>query len=154
MDKKLIPLEYANNFIYELEKAFWDERGKGARFRMTNVGLAFYQKECKPKITKKDIEHILQVVTEALVTNGIIAKASFDRDERLLTVTIEGCLHQAVEESMLSRGIEPFTCLPANLIVMSIEDKLDRPVELASIKCDGNSCQLLIIVFDRRPTFD
>jgi hypothetical protein len=35
---------------------------------------------------------------------------------------------------MLSKGVEPFTCVPANLIVLAIEDKLDQPAELAEIK--------------------
>jgi hypothetical protein len=154
MDTKLLPLEYANNLIYELEKAFWDERGKGARFRMTNVGQAFYRSVCQPLIKESDVDHILQVVKKCLADQGIVSSISFDRDDRLLRVQVEGCVHQPVEEKMIAQGTEPFTCLPANLIAMAIEEKLDRPVELASIKCDGNGCQLLIIVFDHRPTFN
>jgi hypothetical protein len=59
-----------------------------------------------------------------------------------------------VEQRMLDRGIEPFTCVPANLIVLALEEKLDRPVELAEIKLDEGACNLLLVLFDRRPTLD
>jgi hypothetical protein len=55
---------------------------------------------------------------------------------------------------MIGRGIEPFTCVPANVIVLAIEEKLDRPVELAEIKMDQDGCHLLLVLFDQRPTLD
>ncbi len=51
-------------------------------------------------------------------------------------------------------GIEPFTCVPANLIVLAIEEKLDSPVEMAEIKLEDGACQLLLVLFDKRPTLD
>ena len=53
-----------------------------------------------------------------------------------------------------SLGVEPFTCVPANLIVLSIEEKLDRPAELAEIKVDQDGCHLLLVLYDQRPTLD
>jgi hypothetical protein len=32
--------------------------------------------------------------------------------------------------------VEPFTCIPANLVVLAIEEMLDRPVELAESKIE------------------
>jgi len=42
MSDKTISLDYANDILFELEKAFWDERGKGARFRVTTVGRGYF----------------------------------------------------------------------------------------------------------------
>ena len=53
---------------------------------------------------------------------------------------------------MLARDIEPFTCVPANLIVLAIEEKLDLPVELAEIKLVDGACELLLVIFEQRPT--
>ena len=53
---------------------------------------------------------------------------------------------------MVALGLEPFVCMPANLIVLAINEKLDRPVELAEIKLQEGSCQLLLVLFDRRPS--
>ncbi len=44
---------------------------------------------------------------------------------------VEGCVHRPVEERMIAHGIEPFTCLPINLVVLAIEEIRDHPVELA-----------------------
>ena len=153
-NKKTIPLDYVNGLMYELEKAFWDERGKGARFRMTTVGREYYQDAVRPLLLSSELDHILKTVQEVLQKDGITGQVSYDRDGRLLRVTIEGCIHQQVEQRMIARGVEPFTCVPANLIVLAIEEKLDRPVELAEIKMDQNGCHLLLVLFDQRPTLD
>ena len=153
-DKKIISLDYANGLIYELEKAFWDERGRGARFRMTTVGRKFYQDRLSPLLRSPELEHILKTVQELLQEEGIVGQVSYDLDGRLLRVTVSQCIHEQVEQRMISHGIEPFTCVPANLIVLAVEEKLDRPVELAEIKRDENGCHLLLVLFERRPTLD
>lgn len=154
MTAKLIPLEYVNTLIYELEKAFWDERGKGARFRMTTVGREYYQNKLRPLLPSSEIDAILEMVQSVLKQDGITGKVSYERDERLLRVRVEGCAHRPVEDRLVSLGVEPFTCLPANLIVLAIEEKLDRPVELAEIKLEDGACQLLLVLFDKRPSLD
>jgi hypothetical protein len=153
-NKKMIPLDYVNGLMYELEKAFWDERGRGARFRMTTVGRAYYQDRVRPQLQSSELEHILKTVQDILQKDGITGSVSYDRDGRLLRVTVDRCIHQQVEERMIARGVEPFTCVPANLIVLAIEEKLDRPVELAEIKFDQSGCHLLLVLFDQRPTLD
>ena len=154
MTAKLIPLEYVNTLIYELEKAFWDERGKGARFRMTTVGREYYQNKLRPLLPSSEIDAILEMVQSVLKQDGITGKVSYAREERLLRVRVEGCAHRPVEDRLVSLGVEPFTCLPANLIVLAIEEKLDRPVELAEIKLEDGACQLLLVLFDKRPSLD
>ena len=153
-DKKMIPLEYVNSLMYELEKSFWDERGRGARFRMTTVGREYYQDKVRPLLQSAELEHILQTVREVLRSEGIAGEVSYDQDGRLLRVQVQGCIHRQVEQRMLARGIEPFTCVPANLIVLALEEKLDRPVELAEIKLNEGACNLLLVLFDQRPSLD
>ena len=153
-NKKTIPLDYVNGLMYELEKAFWDERGRGARFRMTTVGREYYQDRVRPQLQSSELEHILNTVQDVLQKDGITGQVSYDKDGRLLRVSVDRCIHQQVEERMTARGVEPFTCVPANLIVLAIEEKLDRPVELAEIKMDQNGCHLLLVLFDQRPTLD
>ena len=152
MNAKLIPLDYANDLMFEMEKAFWDERGKGARFRMTTIGREYFKSKCLPLIKSTELDHILQTIEAVLKSEGIVGEVSYDLDERMLRITYEGCVHRKVEDRMVALGIEPFTCMPANLIVLAIEEKLNRPVELAEIKLQEGSCQLLLVLFDKRPT--
>jgi len=150
MSKQMIPLDYVNNLMYELEKAFWDERGKGARFRMTTVGRQYFTEKVLPLLKSNEVEHILQTIDEILKTEGIAAKVSYEAEERLLRVQIQGCIHRQVEERMMAKGVEPFTCVPANVIALAIEEKLDIPVELAEIKVSEGVCELLLVMFEKR----
>jgi hypothetical protein len=151
MTDNTVPLDYANSLMYELEKAFWDERGKGARFRMMNVGQQYYQENVKSRIQTDVVEDILEQVGCVLQEKGIVAKLSYNREERLLKVGVQGCIHRPVEERMLARNVEPFTCIPANLVVLAIEEKLDIPVELAEIKVEEGTCKLILVLFEKRP---
>jgi len=38
--------------------------------------------------------------------------------------------------------------------VLAIEEKLDRPAELAEIKLEEGVCQVLIVLFDKRPVLE
>jgi hypothetical protein len=151
MNDKTISQEYANDLIFELEKAFWDERGKGARFRVTTVGREFFRAECLPRLQSTEIDDMIRVVESALRDKGIVSQVSATRDGRLLRVHIEGCAHRAVEDRLVAQETKPFTCVPANLIVLAIEEKLDRPAELAEIKLEDGACHVLIVLFDQRP---
>jgi hypothetical protein len=154
MNNKTVPLDYTNALMYELEKAFWDERGKGARFRMMNVGKQYYADKIKPLLQTADIDEIIRKVDEVLKGEGVAAEVSYSKEDRLLRVSVKGCIHRQVEERMIAKEIEPFTCVPANLIVMALEEKLDVPVELAEIKVVEGSCQLLLVMFEKRPSLD
>jgi hypothetical protein len=151
MNDNTVPLDYVNSLMYELEKAFWDERGKGARFRMTKVGYQYFDDKVKPLLQTADVEDILEKIQTVLQSEGIAADVSYNREDRLLRVSVKGCIHRSVEERMLGKGIEPFTCIPANLIVLAIEEKMDIPVELAEIKVEEGACQLLLVLFEKRP---
>ena len=73
MNNKNVPLDYANSLIYELEKAFWDERGKGARFRMTKVGYQYFDEKVRPLLQSTEIEDILEKIQGVLQNEGIAA---------------------------------------------------------------------------------
>ncbi len=152
MTNQTIPLDYTNSLLFEIEKAFWDERGKGARFRMTTIGREYFVAQCLPRLASAEIEPILDTIAAVIREGGIAAQVSYSREDRLLKVRVEGCLHRAVEERMLACGLEPFVCMPANLVVLAIEEKLDRPVELAEIRLVEGACELLLVIFDQRPS--
>jgi hypothetical protein len=154
MNDKKISLEYANSIIFDLEKAFWDERGKGARFRTTKVGQAYFTNKILPLIESSNLDDILEVIENVLQEEGIATSVSHVKEDRLLRVRVEGYVHHQVGEMMLAYDIEPFTCVPANLIVLAIEEKLDRPVELAEIKVEDGVWDLLLVIFESRPTLD
>jgi hypothetical protein len=149
-----VSLDYVNSIVYDLEKAFWDERGRGARFRVTTVGRDYFLSKCLPRIETREVESIIETVEEVMRQEGIVAGISHEIDGKLLRLNVQGCLHEQVEQRLVAKGVEPFTCVPANLVVLAIEETLDRPVELAEIKVEDGACHLLLALFDSRPTFD
>jgi len=154
MSERQVSLDYVNSVIHDLEKAFWDERGRGARFRVTTVGRDYFLSQCLPRIQRKEVEPIIEVIKQVLREEGLVAGVSHQLEEKLLRVQVRGCLHVPVEQRLVAKGVEPFTCIPANLIGLAIEEVLDRPVELAEIKVEDGACHLLMVLFDARPTFE
>jgi hypothetical protein len=151
MNNQTISRDYANDMIFELEKAFWDERGKGARFRLTTLGRDFFRTKCLPKIRSTEISDMVATIEGVLKENGIINGMSVEIDGRLLRVRIEDCTHRPVEDRMMAHETKPFACLPANMIVLAVDEKLNRPAELAEIKLVDGACEVLIVLFDKRP---
>jgi hypothetical protein len=149
-----VSLDYVNSIVYDLQKAFWDERGKGARFRTTTVGRDYFLDKCLPRIEAREVEPIVEVIEQLLQEEGIVSGISHEIDGKLMRLTVQGCLHKAVEQALVARSVEPFTCIPANLVVLAIEEVLDQPVELAEIKVEDGACDLLLVLFDSRPSFD
>ena len=149
-----VSLDYVNSIVYDLQKAFWDERGKGARFRVTTVGQDYFMDKCLPRIKTPEVEAIVETIEQVLEEEGIVASISHEVDGRLLRLTVQGCLHETVEQRFVAKGVEPFICVPANLVVLAIEKYLDHPVELAEIKIEDGACHMLLVLFESRPTFE
>ncbi len=148
MNERSLSLEYINSILYDLEKAFWDERGRGARFRVTTVGREYFRDKCLPKIHSQDLETIIKAVEDVLTEEGIVLGQSHQVEDR--RIRVEGCLHQDVERKLQGKQVEPYTCIPANLVAMAIEEVLRRPVELAEIKLEDGACSLLLVLFEPR----
>lgn len=151
MNKETISKDYANDMIFELEKAFWDERGKGARFRLTTLGRDFFRTKCLPKLQSTEIGEMIRTIEGVLKENGIVGGMSVEIDGRLLRVRIEGCVHRPVEDRLVARETKPFACMPANMISLAIDSRLNRPSELAEIKLADDACQILIVLFEKKP---
>ena len=154
MSKTSVPQEYTNSLSYDLQKAFWDERGKGARFRTITVGREYFQGKCRSRIQSADLDEILATMTAVVKEEGIAEEAQYSVEGRLLRLRVGGCIHLPVEEKLAAHGVEPFTCIPANLIVQAIEEKLDKPVELAEVKVNDGTCNMLLVLFDKRPSLE
>lgn len=151
MNDKTISLDYVNDLLFELEKAFWDERGKGVRFRVTTVGRGYFQSKCAPLIQSPDLMDMVRVIEQPLKRDGIIGGMSTEKKERVLNVRVTGCVHRPVEERMMAVGVRPFTCVIANQIVLAVEEKQDLPIELVEIKLEEGACHLQLVLFDKRP---
>jgi hypothetical protein len=151
MNEQTISKDYANDMIFELQKAFWDERGKGAKFRLTTLGRDFFNSKCLPRISSTEIPEMVATIEQVLKENGIIGSMSVVIDGRLLRVRIEGCVHRPVEDRLAFFDTKPMVCLPANMITLAIDKLLNRPSEVAEIKLADGACEVLIVLFEKKP---
>ena len=151
MSNNTISQDYANNLMFDLQKSFWDERGLGARFRTVSVGREHFKSTVLPQITSNEIADFIRAIEKALKDEGIVASITCVEEGRLLRVQVKGCMHRVVEDRLNKLGIPAFTCVPANLIAYAIEEKLNRPTELAEIKVEADGCNMLLVTFEQRP---
>jgi hypothetical protein len=148
MSSNTISQAYTNDLMFDLQKSFWDERGLGARFRTVSVGR---ESTVLPQITSNEIADFIRAIEKALKDEGIVASITCVEEGRLLRVQVTGCMHRVVEDRLNKLGIPAFTCVPANLIAYAIEEKLNRPTELAEIKVEAEGCNMLLVTFEQRP---
>lgn len=151
MTRETVPSEYANSVIYEIQKAFWDERGNGARFRLTTVGREYFADKCLAQIHGESVNEIVKGIAKALVEQGIAAGMSHEEEDRIVRLKIPGCLHRSVERRFIAAGTEPLMCVPANLVVLAVEAVLKRPAEIAEIKAGDEGCEVALVLFEPRP---
>jgi hypothetical protein len=114
------------------------------------VGREYFKDKGLSQVKASSVTEIANAIGKILKDEGIVASLTPEQDDRLLRIRVQGCLHHDIEQRLVAKGVEPFTCVPANLVVMAIEEAMDRPVELAEIKVGDGSCELLLVLFDRR----
>lgn len=127
--------EFKDNLLYESQKAFYDERGRGARYRMTTIGVSFLKKEigdCKD----------LPGVVAWLQKNGYAKDIEMSDDGLSVTLRVKGCCLRNVTEGFRSRGKEPLSCPIANIIMYSMELNGSMPPEITPIEFDGDACKV------------
>ena len=141
---------YFNDITFALEKALYYERGRGAYFRATMIGVDFI----KEKSIKSDTdEGIIDECIKALVDGEIIKGASFEKDEtgNLFTFELKGCLHLPIEAKLTEEGVPPYICPPVNMILYKIGQLTNLAVEIAKItvlESEGR-CVVKVVAFEK-----
>ncbi|MBF7082502.1 hypothetical protein IT084_05855 [Desulfallas sp. Bu1-1] len=147
-------INYLNDILADTLKSFWDERGRGARYRTTLIGIDRYIKLNENSFIHKSENCLtaMQNVKTYLEGHGIILSMSYNQRQdfsEVLDVEIHGCLHLGMESKLLENGVEePLACPCANLIMYLIEQTQGLTTELADIKIiNGEVCKLCIVIF-------
>jgi len=123
--------QFRDTLFYEAQKQFYDERGRGARYRMTTVGVSFFQKELGDL---KDLKGLVAWLQE----NGFAEKIEMEEDNLSVTLKIKGCLLENVKNEWRNKNLEPLSCPMANVIMHSMELNGSMPPEILPIEFDGD----------------
>ncbi len=131
--------DLSSRLLFEVQKAFYDERGKGARYRLTMIGVPFMN-ELKPDCFE-DLDH----TAKALVETSMAEKVAFTEDEFSITAEVKNCYFRKVRDLFTAAGMQPLSCPIANVIMETMERKSALSPELAQIAIDGSVCTLTMV---------
>ena len=131
--KKLDDL--SSNLIYEIQKAFYDERGKGARYRLVRVGVEYVEKELGAKV--KDIDSLVKGLKEL----GFVEDITYSEEDVVFSVETKNCVFRTVRDLFMDKDLQPLSCPVANIIMNFLESKTDLSPELMPITRDSGVCK-------------
>lgn len=139
-------MNYHDTVIHDIVKAFWDERGLGARFRLYQVGLSHFRQVLDHA---GSLEERLEGMRKALRAQGIVGDLLFESADKVLTLEVTGCAHHEMDEALLSAGVQPVLCPIANLCMAVMEKSTGASAETATVEILPSVCRIPIILFRR-----
>lgn len=139
-------MNYHDRLLHDVVKAFWDERGLGARFRMYEAGVAHFEKTLE---TMTDLEDGLKKLLKALEEQRIVRGLSHESADKVLTIEVSGCAHREMDEALMAAGVQPILCPIANLVMAAVEKTMGTSTEAATVEVLPGRCRVPIVMFRR-----
>jgi len=131
--------EYKDNLIYEIQREFWNERGKGARYRLTLIGTDFIAKQLKDPTNFDEIKDLL-------VKEGFCKSVEVTDTEYTVDLKIKDCEFLHVRDTFMDKTDvngdpqQPLSCPLANIFMRAVEITSGLGPELLPIVRNGNEC--------------
>ena len=126
---------FKDKLIYESQKEFYDERGRGARYRMTTVGVSFFKQEIE---NLKDIATVVAWLQE----NDFAQSIEITEDNLSVELNVNGCCLHNVTDEFRKNNRQPLSCPIANVIMYSMEQNGSMPPEILPIEFAGAVCKV------------
>ncbi|MBW2000301.1 MAG: hypothetical protein JRJ29_20380 [Deltaproteobacteria bacterium] len=140
---------YFKDVIFALEKALYYERGRGAYFRSTMVGVDFLEGK---DIAGNTLEEVVDSCIKVLIDDGIIKDATYHGDESgsLFTFELTGCIHFPIDKKLKQEGVPPFVNPPINMILSKVRERTGLAVEIADINFNETDDKYVVnvVVFE------
>lgn len=131
--------KFKDELIFEVQKEFWNERGKGARYRLTRIGVDFAERELGEKI--KDKENI----KKWLIDNGFCEDIDITENEISMTMIVKNCSLLEIKNMFKKANIKPLSCPLANIFMYCLELNSGLLPELLPIEEDENgNCKVTL----------
>lgn len=128
--------KFKDLLIYEVQKAFYDERGKGAKYRLTLTGVPYLEEQLKDKSADKE------VVRDWLIENQFAKDIEIEEDTFSFSANISNCCLSNIKDYFENKGMQPLSCPIANMFMYAIEKENGLSPELLPIKFDNDCCNL------------
>lgn len=132
-----------NNFkdtlFFEAIKEFWNERGRGARYRLTTVGVSFFKEQLDLNKSPQEIREEFQ---KYLVNHQYCKSVECTEDDFSFTLKINGCCMENIREKYQKDNLEILCCPIANMFMYIMELETKMSPELIPIQVENNICKL------------
>lgn len=127
-----------NNFkdqlLYEVQKAFYDERGMGAKYRLTLTGISYITSQLGKKVYSED------ELKDWLLKNKLCDTVETDDGELQFNVKIKNCCLHNIRDIFDAKGMQPLSCPMANMFMYAVEQKNGLSPELLPIDINKEYC--------------
>lgn len=127
--------QFKDTLIFESQKEFYDERGRGARYRMTTVGVSFFKEAVKDL---KDTDSLIKWLQD----NGFVENIEKEEDNVSITIKVKGCCLKNITEGFTKQDKQPLSCPIANVFMYSMEQNGSMPPEITPIEFEGGVCRI------------
>lgn len=134
--------------VHDLEAAFWDERGMGARYRTTLVGTEYLRRRHPALADACDPEGALAAAARALGQEGVADEVSWVSDEdNVLRISVRGCCLLRAHLALSQSGRHVYCCPCGNVIMTAIDQVAGSVSELARIEAGESGCRLVVVPY-------
>jgi hypothetical protein len=126
--------EFSSQLIFEIQKAFYDERGKGARYRLTTLAVPYIKAQLGNDID--DLDKIKAFLKHA----DMLGDLDITDEEVSMHVRVTDCIMKGVRDKFTAAGMQPLSCPIANIIMEYLERKSGLSPELLPMEISENCC--------------
>jgi len=130
--------EFKDFLLFEVQKAFYDERGKGARYRLTLAGVSFLKDKLKDKADNPD------EIKKWLVDNGYAKNIEISEDQISFNIQVTDCCLKNIRQYFVNEEMQPLGCPIANMFMYALEKRNGLSPELLPIKLEDKYCGLTL----------
>jgi hypothetical protein len=125
---------FKDQMLFEVQKAFYDERGKGARYRLTLTGVPYIKSQLQDKATDRE------TLKTWLKDNNFCEDIQTEENELQFKIKVKNCCLQNIRDSFHEKGMQPLSCPIANMFMYAIEQDNGLSPELLPIDIDNEFC--------------
>jgi len=128
-----------DTLFFESVREFWNERGRGARYRLTTIGVSFFIERINlGKLKEENINNFKKY----LLDNNYCKSVEYSEDEFSFTVLIRDCCLQNIRKKYEEKNMEILSCPIANMLMHLFELETGLSPELLPIVTDEGECKL------------
>jgi hypothetical protein len=131
--------DFRENLFFEAVREFWNERGRGARYRLTTVGVSFFKDKVK---LGKSREENIESFKKYLIDNNYCKTIEFNDDEFSFSVKINDCCLMNIRKQYEDKNMEILSCPIANMFMYIYELETGMSPELLPVEVNEGQCKL------------